>query len=258
MLLETIKHRLIRTPLERPLQYLRTQWHRRRLRRHPELAELFAESGRIEEVLRRSLGPDSNCVDVGAHLGSMLGAMLRLAPRGKHIAIEPVPHKAEWLRKKFPEVAVHAICLGDQDGTVTFTHNITHSGYSGMAGGGEPGDDIKQLEVPCKRLDDVLPNNHRVDFLKVDVEGAECAVLAGARETIRRCRPLILFECTPDGLKSFGLSAASVWQRVTSEHSYSIMLAKDFLSHGQPLTTDAFEKAMDYPPLARNFVAVPS
>lgn len=258
MVLETLKHWLIRTPLEGPLQSLRGKWQRRKLRRNPELAELFAESDRIDEVLRRALRGDSNCVDVGAHLGSMLGAMLRLSPDGQHIAIEPVPHKAQWLRKKFPEVSVHAMCLSDKTGTVTFTHNISHSGYSGLAGGGEPGDKVMTLEVPCKRLDDLLPNNHRVDFLKVDVEGAECDVLAGARETIRRCRPLILFECTPDGLKNFNMSARDVWHRVTSDHGYSVMLAKDFLSNGQPLTADAFTRAIEYPPLARNFVAIPA
>ena len=35
--------------------------------------------------------------------------MLKRAPRGSHWAFEPIPAKAEWLRKKFPEVEVREI-----------------------------------------------------------------------------------------------------------------------------------------------------
>jgi FkbM family methyltransferase len=47
-------------------------------------------------------------------------------------------------------------------------------------------------KVPCVRVDDFA--FARVDAIKVDVEGMEVEVLAGARETIARCRPIVLAE----------------------------------------------------------------
>ena len=48
--------------------------------------------------------------------------------------------------------------------------------------------------VPMVSIDSLeLP---RVDYMKIDVEGCEPLVLLGAQETIKRCKPVILFECT--------------------------------------------------------------
>ncbi len=47
-------------------------------------------------------------------------------------------------------------------------------------------------EVPLEAIDDLGLN--RVDFIKVDVEGMESAVLAGAAKTIRRCHPALYVE----------------------------------------------------------------
>jgi hypothetical protein len=44
----------------------------------------------------------------------------------------------------------------------------------------------------------------RLDLLKLDVEGSELAVLAGAQETIRRFRPVAIVECNPAALRRFG------------------------------------------------------
>jgi FkbM family methyltransferase len=184
--------------------------------------------------------------------------MLSLAPRGRHFAFEPIPKKAAWLRSKFPEVEVRQMCLSEASGVVTFHQNLTHSGYSSLLGGsGKPGDNIKIIEVPCDRLDRVLPPDHRVDFIKMDVEGAELRVFAGAVDTLRRWRPIVLFECTLTGMSNYGFDAEQVWRQITSIDTYSIFLVKDFLAGGQPLTLHAFEVAMRYPFQAFDFVAAP-
>ena len=72
------------------------------------IARLGGEHNRDMELIMASvLRRDSNCIDVGAHAGSMLQRMLRVAPQGRHIAIEPIPELAQRLRVKYPMVTVH-------------------------------------------------------------------------------------------------------------------------------------------------------
>jgi hypothetical protein len=56
-------------------------------------------------LLERELGEDSDCLDVGAHAGSVLRAILRVPPRGRHVAWEPLPGFAARLRAEFPGVS---------------------------------------------------------------------------------------------------------------------------------------------------------
>src|SRR4051794_21084275 len=113
---DSFKASVIRTPFERPLNWVRRIRGRLEIRKHPEFRELFFESERIELALERLIGKTSNCIDVGCHLGSMLSTIMRLAPRGRHLAFEPVATKAALLRRKFPEVEIHEAALGETPG----------------------------------------------------------------------------------------------------------------------------------------------
>src|SRR4029077_771836 len=110
------KHLLVRTPLEGLAKAVQHKLAGLKVLRHPGLREVYLEDGRIDRVLKALVRPDSNCIDVGAHLGSTLRALVRLPPKGKHWAFEPLPQKAEWLRKKFPDVAVRQLALSDAAG----------------------------------------------------------------------------------------------------------------------------------------------
>src|SRR5882672_2577872 len=126
------KHLLVRTPLERPAKHLQHLLGLPKRLRHPELRELHLEDDRMHEAMRRLIRPESNCIDIGCHIGATLSLILKLAPRGKHFAFEPVPQKAAWLAGKFPEVIVKPMALSDQTGPLTFTENITRPGFSGL------------------------------------------------------------------------------------------------------------------------------
>jgi hypothetical protein len=55
--------------------------------------------------------------------------------------------------------------------------------------------------VPRDRLDDVLPANQHIDIIKLDTQGAEPDILAGAAALIDRCHPILLLEWWPWGLR---------------------------------------------------------
>lgn len=137
------------------------------------------------------------CLDIGANAGfHALTAGLFFK---KVVAIEPTPDTAERLRTNivlsgFWHVRVEPIALGDTDGEATLAVTPGHCGTNRIAseGGG--------VRVPVRTLDALAFDpegglaGHRVDFIKIDVEGHERAVLAGGCETIARDRPDLLVE----------------------------------------------------------------
>jgi len=149
----------------------------------------------MEEVMRRVLDPDSIVVDVGAHRGLYVRRAIALAPRGTHVAVEPLPKMAALLRSRFPGVEVHEVAASDVDGETSFRHVLPVPAYSGFAR--RPYDTyeerVEMLTVRTARLDDIVGERH-VRFLKIDVEGAGEQVLAGARRLLAREQPYVAID----------------------------------------------------------------
>src|SRR5262249_22120935 len=94
---ERIASALIGTRWQRPAEQLRRiGWFWERWK-HPELRDVMEEHSHIDRLLPRVISDKTNCADIGCHLGSMLSEMVRLAPNGRHVAVEPVPYKTAWL-----------------------------------------------------------------------------------------------------------------------------------------------------------------
>lgn len=249
---ERLKSLLVRTPAEGPLKTLRTLWELRHLREHPELHAIYTEGMVVDSVLRRIVRPDSNCVDIGCHIGSMLSELLKLAPQGNHTAFEPIPNKAEWLRRRFPEVEVFEVALAEHAGEATFYVNPEVTGFSGLQRHGEAAEH-QELTVRTARLDELL-GERRVDFIKLDVEGGEHGVLAGATGVLQRWRPRILFECTQSSLAAHGITPAAVFELLAAQ-GYGIWVPAAYLANGPALDLEGFVTAQTYPFRAFNFFA---
>jgi FkbM family methyltransferase len=251
---EWIASTLIGTPLQRPADGLRWVAELPKRFRHPELHEIFVESKRTARLIEKAVTDNTNCIDIGGHLGSVLCQFVRRSPNGRHIAIEPIPYKANWLKLKFPQVEVHQVAVGEEEKEAEFFYNPRRSGFSALlpqSGTGE----LKIIKVGCKRLDEIVPLDMPVGFLKVDVEGGELGVLKGARRVISESQPIILFECTRTGLSTFGLTAKDVFSFFEDDILYRIFLIKDWLLGGRPLDLPRFEASMVYPFQAFNYVA---
>jgi FkbM family methyltransferase len=247
--MDYLKHLLIRTPVESVAASVRRQWTFFKLRKHPELREVFQEPELMGVLLARVLARDSNCLDVGSHLGSMLVHFLTFAPEGRHVAFEPTPVKARWLRSKFPEVRVEEVAASDVSGEATLFMRKRATGLNSL----RPQLGARPLVVRTARVDDLISG--RVSLMKIDVEGGELAVMRGAVKTIGRCGPLLLFESTKEGLIAFGVSTDDVFDFL-SGHEYSVFLLRDFLEDRAPLSKRSFREAHDYPFKAFNFLAV--
>jgi FkbM family methyltransferase len=157
----------------------------RRDRRDNELARVLAAA---------VLTTHSNCVDIGANEGLLLEIFTELAPQGTHIAYEPIPSLRASLAQRFPQVDVRGAAVSDRCGESTFVVHKRLPSRSSLRPVGYPDADTMQIRVPVEALDRALPAGFVPHLLKVDVEGAEHLVLKGARETLRKHRPVVLFE----------------------------------------------------------------
>jgi FkbM family methyltransferase len=173
----------------------------------------------MEDVLE----PGSDCLDVGAHAGSVLAEMVRIAPEGRHVAWEPLPEFAARLREAHPGVEVREAALSDRAGERAFARVVGDPGWSGFVARPTPaGGGVETLTVRTERLDDALPDAVRPAFVKIDVEGAEEHVLRGALETLRRHRPLIAFEHGLGSADHYETTPGAIHGLLVDELGYAI------------------------------------
>lgn len=150
---------------------------------------------RLRLFLAATLTSTSNCIDIGGNEGLVLALMVQLAPNGRHLCFEPLPHMHQDLTERFPNVDVRRTALSNLAGTREFVHVRTHPGYSGFRERSYPAEqDLERIQVRVERLDDTLPRGYVPSLVKIDVEGAEMEVLEGAVATIAKYRPAVIFE----------------------------------------------------------------
>ena len=158
----------------------------------------------VSEVLVRLIDgrrrPGSAVVDAGANVGYMTVLMaLAAGSRGRVLSFEPHPDLFAVLRQNVAEatdraamaqVELHNVALGDRHGfadlllTPEFASN---DGTARVVSDASTGPGHHTIKVPICTLDDVLGND-RVQVLKLDVEGFETQVLAGARRALSERR----------------------------------------------------------------------
>lgn len=144
--------------------------------------------------MRLSLTSDANCVDVGANVGDVLAEMVQIAPLGHHVAFEPLPELASLLTRRFPDVEVRNAAVGACFGRAAFYRVRSAHGRSSLLRVGLDRSDIDDLDVEVVALDEVLDDEGPPALIKIDVEGAELAVLHGARRILSYHRPIVVFE----------------------------------------------------------------
>ncbi len=259
-LVDFAKHKLIGTSLGALLEQDKSRRESRRLSGHPNLEELANENRAFELAMARILGPRDHCLDVGAHLGSMLHRICALAPEGEHLAIEPIPYKARWLAAKYPRVRVYEVAVSDREGEADFFVHRRQSGYSGLRlhvnGEARAATRAQRIRVRLTTLDSLIPTDQKIAFIKIDVEGAELAALRGGRALIERSRPFIEFESTRTALAAHEVDPEDVYAFFASSN-YGVFTAKSWLAREDALTFVEFLSAMTFPFRAFNFLAAP-
>jgi FkbM family methyltransferase len=143
--------------------------------------------------LREWVRPGSVAVDVGANIGIFSYALCRLGAEVE--AFEPLPECAATIRTyRSRHLKLHNVALSSELGElelhVPVSDGMPNFGRASLSN--QFGEDDIVLKVPVKPLDEFGLEN--VSFIKIDCEGHESRVLAGAVDTVKRNRPVMLVE----------------------------------------------------------------
>lgn len=141
-----------------------------------------------------------HAVDVGAHIGLWSEVMARQFAR--LTAFEPLPENIRRWRERmapYSNAELHGTALADHAGLANLIGKSHAKNYISFVDAGA---------VAVETLDDCAFAD--IDLLKIDAEGADALVIAGAHATILRCRPVVIVENMPIFQSRFGLSEDAV------------------------------------------------
>lgn len=190
------------------------------------LSPWFIVTGQFEtevtNYLLRHLRADSHCLDVGTNFGYYSCLMARFCPVGRILGVEADRHIAELGRDnlfingfhEIGEVVWAAACDRNED--ITLYRRMSRSGNTSIVDVGESftthmGEQpVQPFTVQGRKIDDLAERlGGRVDFIKIDVEGAEPLALRGAANVIRANRDLsIVMEWSPGQIAAAGFDVA--------------------------------------------------
>lgn len=149
--------------------------------------------------MKSVLQHNSNCIDIGCHKGEILDSIITLCPNGKHIGFEPLPDFFKNLELRYQnnkDIKILPFALSNDVGESEFVFVKTNPAYSGIRQRkyDSPNEKTEKIKVKKDTLDNSIPPDIPIQLIKIDVEGGEYEVLEGARNTIQKWKPYIIFE----------------------------------------------------------------
>jgi FkbM family methyltransferase len=167
----------------------------------PRLRRL-AETSMLDSVSPELLADPACVVDVGAHVGWWSEAVLDLLNPRRLVAFEPAPEAFRQLEERIgsrPGVELVQAAVGAARG-----HSVLHESASAELSSllhvrpgvatlyGVDTSELAHVEVEVVPLDEALADEPEITMLKIDVQGSESAVLAGAADVLRRTRAVLI------------------------------------------------------------------
>lgn len=156
-------------------------------------------------------------VDGGAYIGDSYEQLIKLKPISDAFLFEP---DFDNYQKLIENVDGKAQCLpiGLSDKYQIFSFNKSHSAASSIS---EKGD--SHIAAAC--LDEMFPN-HNINFIKLDIEGAERRAIYGSKKLINRCKPVMTISLYhyPDDIWEIPLLINTIsdsYKMYIKQHSYN-------------------------------------
>lgn len=210
---------------------------------HLDLTKNLEYDRLTKRIMKMIIKKNSNCIDVGCHKGEILDKILQLSPEGKHYAFEPIPKLYDYLRQKYStKCRIYPFALSDKNKISKFKYVISTPSYSGIKERkyNVSNPKIQEIDVELKVLDDVIPHNVKIDFIKIDVEGGEFGVLRGAKKLLKKNKPVIIFECGLGASDYYGTKPIELYNFLKTEADLNIFTLKDWINKKEKLSERIF------------------
>lgn len=212
-----------------------------------------AETRFVERFLRSGM----TALDIGAHHGyyTLLASTL-VGSQGRVIAFEPSPRERIRLKRhvrinKCRNVIIEQNALGAEAGKAELFLVDGAEDYCNSLRPPVVNAQTRKVPVHVITLDQFLARNRipDIDFIKLDVEGAELAVLEGASNLLTQSRrPVFMIEVYDIRTRPWGYAAREIVQLLTQREYTWFSLA----DNGRPIPADAGKESFD-----ANLVAIP-
>ena len=146
---------------------------------------------------------DSIVLDIGANKGIYSIYMSRaIGDKGKVIAFEAQPELKAYLHKiknafSLDNLEIVNSALSSKPGEMTLKRDYVGSGSASLNFYDKDDNSREEIEIKAITLDDFLASVEKkpISFIKCDVEGHEADVFYGAKKTLIKYMPTLLFEC---------------------------------------------------------------
>jgi FkbM family methyltransferase len=171
---------------------------------HAFWEKMFSEEiDKVKKYIKRG----DTVIDVGGNMGFFVLILNELiGNQGKIFSFEPSKRLLERLKKtikinNIQNVTIVNLALGETEENTTLHYNPKQTGLSSIVRDFEKGSVSERIKITT--LDSFSRAiSNRISFIKIDTEGFEPLVLRGAKETIKKDKPIIYIELGGDHLET--------------------------------------------------------
>ncbi len=202
------------------------------------------------DFLKESCKPGAVIIDIGAHIGlfSIIAAQVT-GKRGKLYAFEPAPGTFALLQQtvviNHEEQVIETIqkAVGKENGKITFFVSDNKADNSNSLVNYKEDRSLHGIDVAVTSIDNFVKekNISKLDFIKIDVEGAEYDTLQGAASTLKNLRPKCIVAIHPEPIAAKGDRLEDIYDFIVG-CKYRIMLdKKEFIKAAMLANTELID-----------------
>lgn len=190
--------------------------------------------------LKSVCGEGAVVLDIGAHIGLFSAIAARVAgDSGKVFAFEPAPNTLPVL---YQTIRINQLgnvispvnqAMGKETGKITFFISDEEADNSNSLVSYKQDRKLNGVEVDVNTIDHFVASKklNRVDFIKIDVEGAEFDTIRGGVEVFRKYQPSFILAIHPEPIEKKGDKLEDIYDFLLSLN-YNITYNNKFISKG--------------------------
>jgi len=194
------------------------------------------------DFLKSSCGEAAMILDIGAHIGLFSTVAAKIAgPYGKVFAFEPAPATIPVLQQtiRINELGRAVIpvnqAMGKEVGKLTFYVSDDEADNSNSLISYKEDRKLNGVEVEVNTIDNFVMTKKlsKVNFIKIDVEGAEYDTLLGGRQVLKKYKPHVIVAIHPEPIEKKGDKLEDIFDLIDD-------LRYDIICNGKFITKEQF------------------